>query len=176
MDSFLTKLQVATTSWLERTQARFGEQMTSPKPEDREEDGSKPSPSPDYSATHWMRMINDAHLRIPGTRAAKLFRRRFRMPFPSFEKLLAICRQPGWFDYGPVDVAGHPTAPLELKVLAVLRMFGRGCDFYDIQDWTNMDKKTTQTFILEFCQKFSGLHSTATLSSSLLPSPTTLPK
>ena len=47
-------------------------------------------PRPDYKNSTWGKMLREEsnELRIPGSTAANLFRRRFRLPYPLFEMLM----------------------------------------------------------------------------------------
>ncbi|CAN0083359.1 unnamed protein product [Pylaiella littoralis] len=41
-------------------------------------------PRPDYRASFWLRMLGETGLKEPGSREARLFRRRFRIPYQFF--------------------------------------------------------------------------------------------
>ena len=47
------------------------------------------------------------------------------------------------------------SCPLELKILSVLRILGRGGTFDDCFDGTSMDENTIRCFFHEFCQSFA---------------------
>jgi hypothetical protein len=60
------------------------------------------------------------------------FRRRFRVSFEGFLKILDIVK-----DYGPshaTDAVGNPACPLDIRVLGVLRILGRGWLFDDLEE------------------------------------------
>lgn len=63
-------------------------------------------------------MLQSDSLTEPGSRDARRFRRRFRVPFPFFKELLQVVRENKWFPTrdGDIDVAGRRIVPLELKV------------------------------------------------------------
>lgn len=83
----------------------------------------------------WWEMLMKPDLREPTSKTAKLFRRRFRLPLPAFDYLMTQARK--WFPNADrPDAAGRPSVPLELKVLGVLRILGRGVCFDDIEELT----------------------------------------
>ena len=58
----------------------------------------------------------------------KLFRRRFRMPYDRFLKLIDICKGSDYFQKwkdGKADALGKESSPIELLLLASLRYLGR---------------------------------------------------
>jgi hypothetical protein len=71
--------------------------------------------------TLWGQLISHPNVNDPNSYHGKLFRRRFRLPFPAFlTLLLKICR-----DYNIFDMKYETKPPLEAKVLACLRILGR---------------------------------------------------
>ena len=73
----------------------------------------------DYSQTSWALMLARGHCQDINHKDGKYFRRRFRVPFQMFRKIVDLCRHYGWFP------ECHRSAPLDLKVLAVLRKLTR---------------------------------------------------
>ena len=69
----------------------------------------------------------------PNSRLAKLFRRRFRVPYPLFQALLNMTIDLGFKDYG-VDITGRSCVPLGSKLLGVLRVLGRSVCFDGIAE------------------------------------------
>ena len=62
---------------------------------------------PDYWASNWGKMLIDGRCRMPGDRkGGKRFRRRFRVPYPLFEKLVKIVRDRRWFNEGNFSKSG----------------------------------------------------------------------
>jgi hypothetical protein len=57
----------------------------------------------------------------PNTKEGRMFRRRFRLPFPCFTLLLQICK-----DYNIFDMKYDTKPILEAKILGCLRILGRG--------------------------------------------------
>ena len=79
---------------------------------------------PNYMESTWGRMLRSDRINDPTDRkGGKLFRRRFRVPYPIYLQLVDITRASGVFKETP-DAAGNPAAPLELKILSVLRVLG----------------------------------------------------
>ena len=74
-----------------------------------------------YETSTWGKMLADQRTRDPSTKIGKSFRRRFRVPFPIFEEILRMTREKKWFSENP-DCCGRAGAPLELKILGVLRL------------------------------------------------------
>ena len=83
--------------------------------------------------------------------AMKLFRRRFRMPYDAWQKLLAECRTSPIFNRwnNTTDAIGISCTPLELLVLGALRYLGRGWTFDDISEATGIGKETHRVFFHE---------------------------
>ena len=74
-------------------------------------------PRPDYKQSPWANMLRNQDLLDPTSRAAKLFRRRFRVPHVLF--LTLVVRrvvEEGWFPTAEMDVVGRPCIPVTLKV------------------------------------------------------------
>ena len=61
-------------------------------------------------------MLRNQDLLDPTSSAAKLFRRRFRVPHVFFLTLLRRVIEEGWFPTAEVDVVGRPCIPVTLKV------------------------------------------------------------
>ena len=105
----------------------------------------------------WLQLLQDNQVKDPKTRQGKDFRRRFRVPYPVFERIVQICRTTGEFifNYSPVDVTGQLSIPLELKILAVLRMLGDGTKFMTGSELSSfMSEATLNKFFKDFCSIF----------------------
>ncbi|CAB1112264.1 unnamed protein product [Ectocarpus sp. CCAP 1310/34] len=74
-------------------------------------------PRPDYRASFWWRMLGETGLKEPVSREAKLFRRRFRIPYQFFTELMELVKKKKWFPMRKKDVAGRMCIPVELKVM-----------------------------------------------------------
>jgi hypothetical protein len=69
-------------------------------------------------------------------------------------EIVDTVRQNGWFSEGQ-DALGRVAAPLELKILAVLRVFGRGDCFDTVAEITRISEGVLRTFFHKFCRLFS---------------------
>jgi hypothetical protein len=109
---------------------------------------------PPYEMSCWGRMLVNPRSRDPGDRkGGVLFRRRFRVPFPLYERILEMTRANEWFseDY---DCAKHKSAPLELKILGVLRVLGRGYCFDGIEELSYISAEVNRVFFHKWCNLF----------------------
>lgn len=89
---------------------------------------------PPYEMSCWGRMLVDPRSKDSGDRkGGVLFWRRLRVPFPLYERILELTRSNEWFSEG-YDCARHKSTPLELKILGVLRVLGRGYCFDGIEE------------------------------------------
>ena len=89
-------------------------------------------PRPTYSESVWWRALHDLRVKDATSPQGGLFRRRFRVPYPIFCALVRLAKI--WFPAAAYDAAGRPAVPMELKVMAVLRVLGRGSCFDDIAE------------------------------------------
>ena len=72
---------------------------------------------PPYDMSSWGRMlVNPRTQDSIDWKGGILFRRRFRLPFPLFQRSTDMTRANEWYSEGN-DCAGVKAAPLELKVL-----------------------------------------------------------
>ena len=65
-------------------------------------------PRPDYKQYPWANMLRNQDLLDPTSRAAKLFRRLFRVPRVFFLTLVRRVVKEGWFPTAEVDVVRRP--------------------------------------------------------------------
>lgn len=72
-------------------------------------------PRPDCSSSTWGEFLQDESLDEPTSTAAKLFRRRFRVPYVFFQHLVELAKDGKWFPCVETDVAGRRCIPVELK-------------------------------------------------------------
>lgn len=54
-------------------------------------------PRKNQNESTWAHMLLDPRIQDPTTREGKLFRRRFRVPYPIYVYLLNICNEYRWF-------------------------------------------------------------------------------
>ena len=110
---------------------------------------------PMYQYSTWGRMLVNPRTRDPSDRkGGVLFRTRFRVPFPLFERLVQLTRENRWFSENP-DASGRKGAPLELKILGVLRVLGRGYCFDGIEELSFISAECNRMFFHTFCDLFS---------------------
>ena len=97
----------------------------------------------------WAEFLKNPEVQDPSTREGKLFRRRFRVPYPLFEKIVAELEElPDFRDR--TDALDRASAPLTLKVLASLRVLGRGECFDTCSELTQISDTTLRTFFHQF--------------------------
>jgi hypothetical protein len=84
----------------------------------------------------------------------KKFRRRFRLPYPSYLDLCEmIIADPIYFQRwkpGTKDAMGKPCAPIHLLILTSLRYLGRGWTFDDCEEATAISEDVCRVFFHEF--------------------------
>ena len=108
-----------------------------------------------YMASTWGRMLQSNRINDPTDRkGGKLFRRRFRVPYPIYLQIVDTTRASGLFTESP-DAAGNPAAPLELKILSVLRVLGRGYCFDGVEELTCISAEVLRLFFKKFCEYFA---------------------
>ncbi|CAN0428721.1 unnamed protein product, partial [Pylaiella littoralis] len=72
-------------------------------------------PRRDYKASFWWNMLASPGLGDPGSREAKVFRRRFRIPHKFFTEVVALVKAKKWFPLR-ADAVGRQCIPVELKI------------------------------------------------------------
>ena len=95
------------------------------------DDDNKPSPAKrpktpkiDYWQTKWGLLLRDITIDNPKSRAAKIFRRRFRVPYRLFRDVIVPeCERVNIFG---TKVESKVRIPLQFKILIALRILGRG--------------------------------------------------
>ena len=89
--------------------------------------------SPNLWESGWGILILPQTIKNPDCWEAKVFRKRFRLPFPLFERFVAECKQPNIFEeknFGKIAV--------EFKMLIGLRILGRDNCADDISEFLNI--------------------------------------
>ena len=107
---------------------------------------------PNYMASTWGRMLQSN--RINDRKGGKLFRRRFRVLYPINLQIFDITRASGLFTESP-DAAGNPAAPLDLKILSVLRVLGRGYCFDGVEELRCISAEVLRLFFKKSCEYFA---------------------
>ena len=101
----------------------------------------------DYTTTKWGTLLRDPTLADPTSPKAKLFRRRFRMPYNLFLYLLTRCRERSIFS------GVHSTKsqiPDEIKLICCLRIPGRDNCSDDIGEMSDMGESTALSVFRRF--------------------------
>jgi len=117
-------------------------------------------PPVDFNKSQWMMMLQDEGLRQPDSAVSKKFRRRFRVPYPVYLDLLDKTEMELGFTRRPLDFLGTQGVPLELQVLGVLRVLGRGTCFDGIEELSLADEETHRVFFHRWTKKFSDKYFT----------------
>lgn len=111
---------------------------------------------PGYDYSEWGQMLKNPRYQDPyDKKGGQLFRRRFRVPFPVYLEILRMTRESNWFTEGR-DAIGILAAPLELKVLSVLRVLGRGYCFDGVQELCFISAEVLRKFFHKFCELFAA--------------------
>ena len=105
----------------------------------------------DFSVTKWGALLADPNTRVPNTYQGKLFRRRFRVPFQVFDEvLLPMCREHNVFGKGH-----NSRIPIAIKLLAGLRILGRGSCCDDISECADIGESTANAIFHRFVETFA---------------------
>ena len=110
-------------------------------------------PRKDYYESAFWHIVANPSNQDPQSFDGRCFRRRFRVPYSVFLQLVDFAEALG-FDRRPVDAAGKNGAPLEIKILAVLQLLGRGLCFDDVALTTNISEEVIRVFFHDFIDKF----------------------
>ena len=96
--------------------------------------------------TPWGLLLSDPNVNNPKTKEGKLFRRRFRLPFPAYKLLLDICRSYNIFDMKYESMK----PPIEAKILACLRILGRDSCADDVNELSaNLIGESTVNYVFK---------------------------
>ena len=104
----------------------------------------------DFYTTSWGRLISDPTTREPKSRNGKLFRRRFRVPFPIFKDVLV----PDIIQYNVFETKRSSRIPVEFKILVSLRMMGRDTCADTAKELTGMGESTCNYLLKKFAEGF----------------------
>jgi hypothetical protein len=87
-------------------------------------------PREDYNESCWSRMLLNPNIQVEDHRDGKLFRKRFRIPYTAFIKLVELFETVEYsFCTSHHNASGRISVPLKLKILGVLRVLGRASTF-----------------------------------------------
>ena len=111
-------------------------------------------PKRDPRQSPWWEYVLGGTWADPISRDGKTFRCRFRTTHEFFLELVVRAKEL-FPTHAKRDALGRSPGPIELKVLGVLRVLGRGVCFDDCQEGTYIDKETHRVFFHAFCHKFA---------------------
>jgi hypothetical protein len=114
-------------------------------------------PGNPWQICRYLLLIRDPTTNDPTSPKGKEFRAKFRTPFPVFEDIVKMCRDSGEhvFNYAEKCVGGEHSIPLELKLLAALRVLACGSGFDLVADACGfMSRTTCNTFFKDFVRLF----------------------
>ena len=105
----------------------------------------------DPTESTWWKMIKHPDMLEEGSRQARRFRRKFRLPFKMVETLQRrmLVDHPEWADRpsGPGNGGGQKSHPLIMKILATLRFLATGDTFESIEDAAHIAAATLETWV-----------------------------
>jgi len=112
----------------------------------------------------WQRMLDECvkgenSIADANSRDGKYFRRRFRMPYDLFCAFIKVILHEAWFPKfdtsgnGPLDCTKNRGASLQVMVLSVLRVLGRGVVFDDCFDGSGCGEESIRVFFHAFTAK-----------------------
>ena len=112
-------------------------------------------PTRQYWSSVWGRLLMENSQSSPNCSTSKLFRRRFRVPYIIFQSILELVRQQKWYHDEQFDVCKQPLPPLELLLLGVLRILGRGLTFDDVSEYNGISASANRVFFHMFCKNMA---------------------
>lgn len=110
-----------------------------------------------WETCKYLRLIRDPDVNDPTSPKGKEFRAKFRTPFPVYEVIVQMCRDTGEraFNYAETCVNGEYSIPLELKLLAAIRVLACGSGFDLVADACGfMSRTTCNVFFKDFVRLF----------------------
>ena len=106
----------------------------------------------DPKNSEWGTSLEDPELKNVGSKAERLFRRRFRVPYDLFQEIMQEMRNSKAFDKDDAgaDVTGEKSISLELKVVGALRILARSSTFDEIRELSGISIQTMSSFFKKF--------------------------
>jgi hypothetical protein len=108
--------------------------------------------SPNLWETGWGRLLLSDAIKDPDSYEAKIFRKRFRLPYPLFQRFVAECKQANIFE--EINIT---KITVEFKVLIGLRILGRDNCADDVSELLNIGDSTINSILKKFlsdCVKY----------------------
>jgi hypothetical protein len=103
-----------------------------------------------FNETNWGKMLNNPETQDPNSTEGKKFRRRFRIPYPLFKEcLVPLCKEHNIFN---LKKERKGIIPIELKIMAALRVLGRGSCCDDIAEMSEIGESTANHIFKMFVQ------------------------
>ena len=106
----------------------------------------------------YLQLLEESSVSDPQSRDGQEFRKRFRVPYPVFQRIVKLCKDTDEeaFNYSEIDAVKQSSIPLELKILSVLRVLGAGLKFLETSDLTDRHQSVTNrnNFFKTFCRFF----------------------
>ena len=100
---------------------------------------------PNFWESQWGLLITNKNVRYPQSKEGKLFRRRFRLPYPLFQYLASLCKE-----FNIFDSIYTTRIPIEAKLLGCLRILGRDACADDITEITgNTLGESTMNYVFK---------------------------
>jgi hypothetical protein len=117
-------------------------------------------PREDFANAPWQLMLDSGDYRIETTKQGRNFRRKFRLPAPLFDFVVATVLHRRFFpEYDAKgsgkDAFGRPIPSLQVKCLVVFRLLGSGCEFAAVYDGSKVDEQTARNFFYRFNRIFA---------------------
>ena len=101
--------------------------------------------------------MTNPEINNPNSKLAKIFMLRFRVPFILFkEKILKMCVDDNIFDLTYHNCKN--SIPIEFKILACLRILGRGLCYDDINELSSIPNTSIPYYFHIFVKRFSELY------------------
>jgi len=134
----------------------FGEGQKSKRPRKQRVE----FPREDFENAPWQLWLTSGDYRIESTKPGRKFRRKFRLPAPLFDFIVATALQRKFFPEYDVngsgqDAFGRPIPSLQIKILIVMRLLGSGGEFASIYDGSKVDEQTARKFFYRFNDIFA---------------------
>jgi hypothetical protein len=112
-------------------------------------------PREDFATAPWQQMLTSGAYKLDRMKQGRNFRRKFRVPAPLFDYIVATVLHRRFFpEYDSngsgTDAFGRPIASLQVKILCVLRLLGSGGDFTVVYDGSKLDEQTVRFFFYRF--------------------------
>jgi hypothetical protein len=106
---------------------------------------------PYFQKTQWFQIIHHPDIRDPSSTVGRLFRRRFRVPFPLFERLLLVIETQNILG---VQREARVQVPTAIKLLIVFRVLGRDECFDTINELCGVSEERCRMIFTSFVKRF----------------------